>query len=110
MLLSPIECLHLEQSLDCLLRSDNADQRLTDKGIKFGVVGQKEKILGKKETKLEKSYKIINNLNAKPSLLKKYNLPTTRTGKPRSPKDILSSGKHHIKDLFEIWPELKNTK
>ena len=26
-----------------LLRSDNADQRLTDKGIKFGVVGEKRK-------------------------------------------------------------------
>ena len=40
-------------------------------------------------------------------MLKKYNLPTTRTGKLRSPKDILSSGKHYIKDLFEIWPNLK---
>ena len=28
-----------------LLRSDNADQRLTDKGLKFGVVGEKEKKL-----------------------------------------------------------------
>ena len=40
-------------------------------------------------------------------MLKKYNLPSTRTGNPRSPKDILSSGKYHIKDLFEIWPDLK---
>ena len=34
-------------------------------------------------------------------------MPSTRTGEPRSPKDILSTGKHHIKDLFEIWPNLK---
>jgi tRNA uridine 5-carboxymethylaminomethyl modification enzyme len=34
-------------------------------------------------------------------------LPSTRTGKPRSPKDILSSGLYHLKDLFEIWPKLK---
>ena len=40
-------------------------------------------------------------------MLKKYNLPSTRTGKIRSPKDVLSSGKHHIKDLFQIWPNLK---
>ncbi len=91
-----------------LLRSDNADQRLTEKGIKFGVVGHKRKTFWElKKQNLDKSYKIISNLIAKPSFLKKHNLPTTRTGKPRSPKDILSSGKYHIKDLFEIWPELK---
>ncbi len=91
-----------------LLRSDNADQRLTDKGLKFGIIGQKrEKLWKTKKNNLRKSYRIIDNLSAKPSLLKKYNLPSTRTGNPRSPKDILSSGKYHIKDLFEIWPDLK---
>ena len=91
-----------------LLRSDNADQRLTDKGLKFGIIGpQRQKIWEEKKKKLKNSYRIINNLSAKPSLLKKYNLPTTRTGKPRTPIDILSSGRYHIKDLFEIWPNLK---
>ena len=92
-----------------LLRSDNADQRLTDKGIEFGVVGKKrQNIWESKKHELNKSYKIINNLIAKPSLLKKYDLPITRTGRPRSPKDILSSGKYHISDLFEIWPNLQD--
>ena len=63
--------------------------------------------MGRKETLLEKSYKIIDNLSAKPSLLKKYDLPTTRTGKPRSAKDILSSGKYNIKDLYEIGQTLR---
>ena len=63
--------------------------------------------MGRKEKEFKNSYRIIDNLSAKPSLLKKYNLPSTRTGNPRSPKDILSSGKYHIKDLFEIWPDLK---
>ncbi len=91
-----------------LLRSDNADQRLTDKGIKFGIIGQERKKLWKeKKQNLEQSYRIIDNLRAKPSLLKKYNLPTTRTGKTRTPKDILSSGRYTIKNLFKIWPNLK---
>ncbi len=91
-----------------LLRSDNADQRLTDKGIKFGIISPKrQKFWDAKQKNLKYSYRIIDNLSAKPSLLKKYNLPSTRTGKPRSPKDILSTGSHHIKDLFEIWPNLK---
>ena len=54
-----------------LLRSDNADQRLTEKGIKFGVVGHKRKTFWElKKQNLDKSYKIISNLIAKPSFLK----------------------------------------
>ena len=91
-----------------ILRSDNADQRLTDKGIKFGIIsGIRQRFWEAKKKNLENSYSIVDSLRAKPSLLKKYNLPSTRTGKSRSPKDILSSGTHHIKDLFEIWPDLK---
>ena len=91
-----------------LLRSDNADQRLTDKGLEYGVIGQKREMFWKKKKQfLQQSYKIMDNLSAKPSLLKKFSLPITRTGKARSPKDILSSGKYKIKDLFDIWPNLK---
>jgi tRNA uridine 5-carboxymethylaminomethyl modification enzyme len=90
------------------LRSDNADQRLTDKGIKLGVVkSEREKFWLKKKKNLDSANKIMDNLISKPSELKKYNLPVTRTGKPRSPKDILSSGNFLIKDLFKIWPDLK---
>ena len=91
-----------------LLRSDNADQRLTDKGIKFGVVNaEREKSWLKKKEDLDKANKMMDRLISKPSELKKYNLPFTRTGKPRSPKEILSSGNLLIKDLFYIWPKLK---
>ncbi len=91
-----------------LLRSDNADQRLTSKGIKFGVVGlEREKFWLRKKEELEKANKMMDKLISKPSELKKYNLPSPRTGKPKTPKDILSSGSYLIKDLFSIWPELK---
>ena len=91
-----------------LLRSDNADQRLTSKGIKFGVVGlEREKFWLRKKEELEKANKMMDRLISKPSELKKYNLPLPRTGKPKTPKDILSSGSFLIKDLFSIWPELK---
>ena len=44
-----------------LLRSDNADQRLTDKGLKFGIIGQKREKLWKiKKNNLQKSYRIID--------------------------------------------------
>jgi tRNA uridine 5-carboxymethylaminomethyl modification enzyme len=90
-----------------LLRSDNADQRLTTKGIKVGVVkGEREKFWNEKNTTLKRANHILEGLDAKPNKLKKHNLPITRTGRKRSPKDILSSGEYKISDLLEIWPEL----
>ena len=91
-----------------LLRSDNADQRLTDKGLKIGVVSRERKLFWERKNKnLKEANNILGSLDAKPSELKKHNLPITRTGKSRSPKDILASGEYKIKDLFIIWPLLK---
>ena len=91
-----------------MLRSDNADQRLTDKGIKFGVVTvEREKFWLKKKENLNHANQIMDGLISKPSELKKHDLPSTRTGKSRTPKEILSSGSFLIKDLFSIWPDLK---
>ena len=91
-----------------LLRSDNADQRLTDKGIKFGIVtDERAKSWLKKKENLNHANQIMDGLISKPSELKKHDLPSTRTGKSRTPKEILSSGSFLIKDLFSIWPDLK---
>src|SRR5210317_376384 len=90
-----------------LLRSDNADQRLTEKGIKVGVVKREREILWNQKNKnLLRANHILDSLDAKPNELKKYKLPITRTGRKRSPKDILSSGEYKIIDLLEIWPQL----
>ena len=90
-----------------LVRSDNADQRLTEKGIKVGVVKKEREILWNQKNKnLLRANRILDSLDAKPNELKKYKLPITRTGRKRSPKDILSSGEYKIIDLLEIWPEL----
>ena len=90
-----------------LLRSDNADQRLTEKGITVGAVNRDREIFWNEKNKnLLRANHILDNLDAKPNELKKYKLPITRTGRKRSPKDILSSGEYKIIDLLEIWPEL----
>ena len=90
-----------------LLRSDNADQRLTQKGINIGVVNEKRKVIWDKKNKdLEDAETIMKKLIAKPKLLKEHNLPFTRTGKARTAKEMLSSGETKIIDLLSIWPEL----
>mgnify|MGYP006083326327 CR=1 FL=1 len=90
-----------------LLRSDNADQRLTQKGINIGVVNEKRKVVwDKKNKELEEAETIMKKLIAKPKLLKEHNLPFTRTGKARTAKEMLSSGETKIIDLLSIWPEL----
>ena len=91
-----------------LLRSDNADQRLTDKGIEIGIVRKQRQDFWKKKSKsLKAANDILAKLKAKPGKLKEFNLPTTRTGKIRTAKDILSSGDYKINDLFAVWPVLK---
>ena len=91
-----------------LLRSDNADQRLTQKGIDIGVVNNKRKQMWEiKNNQIKSAIIIMEELSAKPKLLKEHNLPFTRTGKARTPKEILSSGEIKIIDLLSMWPELK---
>ena len=90
-----------------LLRSDNADQRLTQKGIDIGVINENRKtVWNKKNKELLEADEILNRLIAKPKLLKKHDLPVARTGKSRTAKEMLSSEAFKINNLLTIWPEL----
>ena len=92
-----------------LLRSDNADQRLTPVGLEVGCVGKnREKLFREKTTKIKKGFKIIKNLNSTPNQLKKNNIKIKLDGKTRSAFELLSYKDINFKNLEKIWPELKN--
>ena len=91
-----------------LLRADNADQRLTDKGIDFGVIGAaRARHWREKKADIANATAVLDSLSAKPSALMRHNLPTTRGGNRQSAADLLARDGVSISDLQVLWPELE---
>ena len=91
-----------------LLRSDNADQRLTNKGIKFGVVSPlRKKAWMEKSKSIKQAHKLLNTFEMNTNLLKSNNIPHKRNGKSSTIKKILSDGKATLSKLIKIFPDLK---
>ena len=90
-----------------LLRSDNADQRLTPLGIDVGCVSPfRQKEFGKKTQRLIEGFKVAKNLVLSPNQLQKKNIKIKLDGKKRSVMDLLSYKNINFKKLEKIWPEL----
>lgn len=90
-----------------LLRSDNADQRLTDIGIEWGCVGAKRTAMWqKKKQDLDYARELTSTLNATPNELERHGLNVNKDGKRRTVQDILSYPNVTWDDLAKIWPEL----
>ncbi len=90
------------------LRSDNADQRLTDKAISYGVVStQREKKWNKKRKILIHAEELLNKTILLPKVLINNNIPVKRDGKKISLKKLLSNDKITLKKLEIVCPQLK---
>jgi len=90
-----------------LLRSDNADQRLTDKGIAWGCIGkERQHFWTAKKAKLEKARKLVTALSATPNELEKFGIDVNKDGKRRSVMEILNYQNVTLESLSRIWPEL----
>ena len=89
------------------IRSDNADLRLTKKGIDIGIVNKgREKIFKEKHHKLSKIYCKMNELMISPSKAYKFGINVAKDGINRSANQILGQKGVNMSKIREIWPEI----
>jgi tRNA uridine 5-carboxymethylaminomethyl modification enzyme len=88
------------------LRADNADQRLTDKGIALSCVGAER--AGKHRAKmalLDAARAMARSLTVTPTEAAKSGLSLRKDGQRRTAFELLSYPDFSVADLSRIWPE-----
>lgn len=89
------------------LRADNADQRLTDKGIALGCVGPaRTQRHAAKMAALEAAKSLAKSLAITPNEAAKHGLALNRDGHRRSAFELLAYPEIEWEALRGIWPEL----
>ena len=89
------------------LRADNADQRLTPKGIAIGAVGgARARAFAAKIEALDAARLLAAELRLSPTSLRRHGLSVNADGVPRSAAELLAHPGIDMARLAAIWPEL----
>jgi len=89
------------------LRADNADQRLTDRGIAIGCVGaERHRRHRDKMAALTAARDFARSVSLTPDAAERHGLALNRDGRRRSAFELLSHPNIGIAQLAGIWPEL----
>jgi tRNA uridine 5-carboxymethylaminomethyl modification enzyme len=91
------------------LRADNADQRLTPRGMEVGVVGpERAKAFQAKAEKLAQAREMLGSLVATPNELKSRGIEINLDGARRTARELLRYPGVDLRTLAGIWPEVAN--
>ena len=89
------------------LRADNADIRLTEKGVRIGCVSEHRKgRFEKKRSNIEKAEDTLKTLKLSPSALSKLGIVVNQDGIKRSAHELLGHRDIGKERVLEIWPEV----
>ncbi len=87
------------------LRADNADQRLTARGIALGCVGASRRSRhASKMAALEAARDFVRSVSLTPNEAGRHGLALNKDGQRRSAFELLSHPNIGIADLAKIWP------
>lgn len=89
------------------LRADNADQRLTGRGVALGCVGaERERRHGGKMAALDAARKAAETISLTPTEARRHGLRLNEDGQRRTAFELLSYPDVDVSRLARIWPEL----
>jgi tRNA uridine 5-carboxymethylaminomethyl modification enzyme len=89
------------------LRADNADQRLTDKGIALGCVGEVRRTSHvAKMAALASAKQLAKSLTLTPNEAAKYGLALNHDGQRRSAFELMAYPEVGWTEVQAVWPEL----
>jgi len=89
------------------LRADNADQRLTDRGIALGCVGPvRQAVWGRRAAELEAARRLASERVLTPAQASRAGLPVKADGQRRNLSELLAYPTIGFEDLARIWPEI----
>jgi tRNA uridine 5-carboxymethylaminomethyl modification enzyme len=87
------------------LRADNADQRLTSRGIALGCVGStRADIFRAKMASLDAAHRLARSIVLTPNEAARKGLALRKDGQRRSAFELLSYPEITVADLARIWP------
>jgi tRNA uridine 5-carboxymethylaminomethyl modification enzyme len=89
------------------LRADNADERLTERGVGLGCVGAARAAqYREKAERIAAARAVMQTCVATPSQLREYGLVVNQDGVRRSAFELAAQPEFTLAELAKVWPEL----